>query len=166
MCDYSLHAHPNRLAAEGETLAVTRFIGGSKGFASVHEIQCRKEIEAARPKFEWSWEWIRSWRQRVAPKEPLTAVCIPPGAQLLLEGIPQSLRDSLGVSESEHVTFTQLGFDSYAYRDAVRFRNGREILIQRLADDQRAIVLSLGGDEDPVGGEPGVSDPATLEVCT
>lgn len=149
MCDYSLHAHPNRLATEGETLVVTRFCGGSKGFASLEEVSRRREL-AARPKIQCFWDWILNRRPAYAANQPLMAVCIPPGARLLLEGISPVLQQSIGISANEPVTFTQLGFESYSYRDAVRFRNGREILIQRLSEHQKAIVLSLGGEDEPV----------------
>jgi len=73
----------------------------------------------------------------------LVAVCIPPGAQLVLENIPARLQQELNVSDTEFVTFTQLGIEAYTHRDAVRFENGREILLQRLNENQRARVLSL-----------------------
>jgi hypothetical protein len=46
------------------------------------------------------------------------------------------------------VTFTQLTAQPYAYRDAVRFSNGREVLLQKLEPGQRAIVLSLALAEE------------------
>ena len=39
MCDYSLMEYPNRLATEGEVLAVYRFRSGSLGLASLAECQ-------------------------------------------------------------------------------------------------------------------------------
>jgi hypothetical protein len=125
MCDYSLHAHPNRLAAEGETLISTRFPGGSMGFTSPTETPCTVSAD------------------RHHDAKTLVAVCIPPGAQLVLENIPARLQQELSVSDTEFVTFTQLGLEAYTHRDAVRFENGREILLQRLNENQRARVLSL-----------------------
>ena len=95
----------------------------------------------------------------------MTAVCIPPGAKLIIDDMPKPLQDSLGVSKTERVTFMQLGCEGYAYRDAVRFRNGREVLIQRLAENQRATVLSLGGGEDSfeTGGAPRQALQLTLD---
>lgn len=127
MCDYSLHAHPNRLAVAGETLISTRFSFGSMGFASAAEI---------------------ANRQNQPTDTLLTAVCVPPGARLTLEGISPEMQLDLGVKETEEVTFTQLGCDAWAYRDAVRFHNGKEVLLQRLRERQRAVVLSLGGESD------------------
>jgi hypothetical protein len=125
MCDYSLHAHPNRLAAEGETLISTRFPGGSMGFTTPSETPCTVSAD------------------RHHDAKTLVAVCIPPGAQLVLENIPARLQQELSVSDTEFVTFTQLGLEAYTHRDAVRFENGREILLQRLNENQRARVLSL-----------------------
>jgi len=44
------------------------------------------------------------------------------------------------------VVFAQLGMDAGRHRDAVRFRNNQELLLQRLAEGQRARLVSLGGD--------------------
>lgn len=38
---------------------------------------------------------------------------------------------------------TQLSAGAFSYRDAVRFSNGREVLLQRLKEGQRAVVLCL-----------------------
>jgi hypothetical protein len=137
MCDYSLHSHPNRLAEAGETLIATRFSFGSIGFASASELASRAALE-----FQTA---------------PLTAVCVPPGARLTLNDIPTHLQQELGVGETEEVTFTQLGCDAWAYRDAVRFSNGKQILLQRLNEKQRAVVLSL--DSERVFGDVEVAVP-------
>jgi len=44
------------------------------------------------------------------------------------------------VDATEEVTFVQLSAEAYQYRDAVRFRNGREVLLQRLRCGQRLEV--------------------------
>lgn len=126
MCDYSLHAHANRLAAEGETVVTTRFPGGSMGLATPCEAQLHQQAA-----------WDRT------DMKPLVAVCIPPGAQLMLEDIPVRLRQEFSVGETEFVTFTQLGFEAYTHRDGIRFENGREVLLQRLNENQRVRILSL-----------------------
>ena len=154
MCDYSLHAQPNRLAKEGEHLILAVFRGGSRGFAARDEyerhVPWRPPLD--RPRIEWSWDGlIRFFKRSVAkqPQQPLTAVCVPPGALLRLEGIPVPMQKDLGLKGSvETVTFTQLGCDAYTYRDAVRFENGKEILLQWLKEKQQAVVLSLGGDTE------------------
>jgi hypothetical protein len=78
------------------------------------------------------------------------AVCIPPGARLLLSDIPEDVQNSVAVGASEEVTFTQLTATANTYRDAVRFSNGREILLQRLNKGQRVRVLQLSLVEEPV----------------
>jgi hypothetical protein len=42
---------------------------------------------------------------------------------------------------------TQQSAEAYQYRDAVRFQNGREVLLQRLRCGQRVNVLSLSSSE-------------------
>jgi hypothetical protein len=51
------------------------------------------------------------------------------------------------------VTFTQLTAQPYDYRDAVRFDNGREVLLQKLKPGQRAVVLRLALAEEVVDPE-------------
>ena len=118
MCDYSLAHFPNRLAVEGEQLVVHRFATGTLGLAPAHRGLNR----------------IFS---------PVPAVCVPPGARLLLQAIPKRLQQDLNVAAVEEVTFVEQSADAFRYRDAVRFANGREILLQQLACGQRVRVLSL-----------------------
>lgn len=132
MCDYSLHAHTNRLAVVGETLATCRFPGGSMGMATQENVTAFQNTP---------------WNSHAAT--PLVAVCIPPGSQLLLEDIPARLRHEFSIGEREFVTFTQLGYEAYTHRDGVRFENGREVLLQRLNENQRIRVLSLVAVETP-----------------
>ena len=138
MCDYSMAHVPNRLATEGEELVVHRF-AGTLGLAPVHS----------------------SWKQVLLPSR-LPAVCVPPGARLRLWDITRHLQQRLGVGAIEEVTFVQLSAEAYVYRDAVRFANGRELLLQRLQCGQRADVLSLGGAEE--GITPWGEQPARREV--
>jgi hypothetical protein len=119
MCDYSLAGVPNRLAEEGEHLVACRFSTGSMGLKSGDGSL---------------WElWFKE----------TPAVCVPPGARLLLRDIPKDLRCQFDVQATEEVTFVQLSAEAYQYRDAVRFRNGREVLLQRLKWGQRVEILSL-----------------------
>ena len=124
MCDYSLAGLPSRLAVEGEQLVVHRFPTGTLGLASPHPSGSR---------------W---WSAKQPP-----AVCIPPGAKLLLRDIPENLQQHLGVGGTEEVTFAQLSATPYQYRDAVRFSNGQEILLQKLQCRQRVEVLSLSAGD-------------------
>ena len=125
MCDYSLAGVPNRLAVEGERLVACRFSTGSMGLAS-------------RDASLW-----RLWFKQT----PAVCVCVPPGARLLLRDIPKDLQGQVNVQATEEVTFVQLSAEAYRYRDAVRFRNGEEVLLQRLKCGQRVEVLSLCSDD-------------------
>ena len=123
MCDYSLAGIPNRLAAEGEQLMVYRFPTGALGLTSP---------ETGR-RLLWS--------------KQTPAICVPPGARLLLRDIPKDLQQQFDVQATEEVTFVQLSAEAYQYRDAVRFRNGREVLLQLLRCGQHVEVLSLCSSE-------------------
>ena len=127
MCDYSLAGLPNRLAAEGEKLVVHRFSTGSLGLTS--------------PKTHLA----RLWSSCDTP-----AICVPPGARLLLRNIPEESQQRFGVGAIEEVTFVQLSARAYEYRDAVRFRDGREVLLQWLKCGQQVEVLSLSSVEDQI----------------
>ena len=120
MCDYSLAHFPNRLAVEGEELVVHRFPSGALGLASPD----------------------RSLKQLVF-RCHTTAVCVPPGARLLLKDIPKQMQEQLGVGEIEEATFVEQGFEAFRFRDAVCFANGRTVLLQRLPCGLRVRILSL-----------------------
>ena len=137
MCDYSLAGMSNRLAVTGEDLIVRRFPSGCLGMSTPR----------------------RRWYEALFPSFAL-AVCIPPGARLLLRGIPAHLRDQLQVSATEEVTFMQRTADAFTYRDGVRFANGREILLQQLECGQQVRVLRLHLEDDP---NPGSDWPAASE---
>lgn len=127
MCDYSLAGSANRLAETGDQLMVHRFPTGSLGLVSAR----------------------RRLREVLFPSLTV-AVCVPPGARLLLFDIPQRLRQQLEASDTEIVTFTQRTFEAQVHRDCVRFSNGREVLLQELHCGQRVTVLSLGCDDTAV----------------
>jgi hypothetical protein len=146
MCDYSLQGLPNRLAAEGEELVAHRFLTNTIGFASPQELQADAEAQAAQKRSGF-WSAIKGWFS-VETRPSATAVCIPPGARLSLQDIPKRLQREFDVGPNEEVTFTQLTAQPYAYRDAVRFDNGREVLLQKLEPGQRGVVLSLALAEE------------------
>ena len=137
MCDYSLHGINNRLAVDGEQLVVHRFRTGSIGMAAEADIRPEKNAPK-RP-----WHWIFGPPQRIAD----CAVCIPPGARLMLRDIPMRIQRELGVRAAEDVVFTQLTAETNTYRDAVRFSNGSELLLQRLDPGQRVDVVSVSPAE-------------------
>ncbi len=143
MCDYSLHAIPNRLAVEGEQLVTYRFPTTSMGLASecdVRRATCQLQVKPA----DSLWSVLRSWLSPPPLRsEAIAAVCIPPGARLRVQGIPEDLQKELGVGPEEEVTFVQLSASAYRYRDGFRFKNGRAVLLQSLREGIRAEVLSL-----------------------
>jgi hypothetical protein len=141
MCDYSLMGLPSRLASEGEDLVVHRFPTGSLGLASPADLLHSADPLEAKP----VGFWARLLEVFGAPRASYTvpAVCIPPGAQLMLQDIPIDLQRSLKVSWVEEVTFTQLTSAANTYRDGVRFKNGSEICLQQLSEGQRVRVFQL-----------------------
>jgi hypothetical protein len=139
MCDYSLAEVRTRLAVEGEELTVYRFPTGTLGLTSPAELERRSEL--------------RGWRSWFSPRQVPCAVCIPPGAQLVLQDIPPRLQSGLGLTAQEEVVFVQTSMDAGRHRDAVRFRNNQEVLLQRLAEGQRARLVSMGGDDASVESE-------------
>jgi hypothetical protein len=124
MCDYSLAHLPNRLAVAGEELVVHRFNTGTLGLAPA----C-------------------SGLKQIFSATSTPAVCVPPGARLLLQDIPERLQEALNVGPVEEVTFVEQSAEAFRYRDAVRFGNGREILLQQLECGQGVLVLSLDAAE-------------------
>ena len=141
MCDYSLMTQPNRLAQEGEQLVVHRFPIGSLGLASPDEVNRRPVRNGGKPGF---WTKLKEFIVP-PPTDPVAAVCIPPGARLLLEDIPPSLQNELHIGPVEEVRFTQLSAQANTYRDAVCFANGIELRLQRLLPGLRVTVLDMGG---------------------
>ena len=123
MCDYSLAGIPNRLATEGEELVIHLFPTGSIGLAPCASVS--------------------GWSAKQNP-----AVCVPPGARLILHDVPERLQHDLAVGPIEEVTFVQLSATPYQFRDAVRFSNGREIRLQELSEGMRVRVLKMSLPED------------------
>ena len=154
MCDYSLMAVPNRLAAEGEDLIAHRFPTGSLGLASPAELKHASDPMKAQVKGIWT-----KVKNFFSPPvwHPVAAVCIPPGARLWLGDIPDHMQRTLKVGPEEEVVFTQISAAVNSYRDAVRFCNGRQVRLQELREGQRVKVLDLSLAEtfEPVMEEYG-----------
>ena len=70
-----------------------------------------------------------------------TAVCVPEGSHLIVQGIGDTVRESCGVGAVEESLMTRLA--DGPYRDAVRFANGKEILLQRLGRGLTAVVVAF-----------------------
>lgn len=142
MCDYSLCGIPNRLATEGEQLVVHKFSTGSMGLASPADLQVPVAETEPRKSF---WQKIKEFFEPGRPASLAPAVCIPPGAQLILKDVPIDLQRQWHVAEREGVVFTQLSADVNSYRDAIRFCNGYEVRLQDLREGMRVEVISLAG---------------------
>lgn len=138
MCDYSLHSYATRLAKENEELVCHRFWSGSMGLASPAEL---RRLGGELPGRRFSWTALRDWWG--ATRRSVAAVCIPPGARLEVQNIPVRLQRRIGVGATETVTFTQITAEEHVYRDALRFRNGKQVLIQELEEGMPVKVLSL-----------------------
>jgi hypothetical protein len=137
MCDYSLHGIRNRLAEEGETLVVYRFLTGSKGLTSPGYVKPTLPRKG----------WLAAIKKFFAADPQVCAVCVPDGAKLIVHGIPQQLQEAHGISASEAVIFRQLSLEVHTYRDAVEFKNGVRVRLQELEEGQRIAVLALSPEE-------------------
>jgi hypothetical protein len=152
MCDYSLGGIPNRLAIEGDRLVVKAFRTGTIGLASIEDVE-RAQCAAQSKKTLWQ----RLKLLCTAKLGDVPAICVPPGALLILRDIPSEMKDQFGLRESEIVEFTQTSMDADRHRDALRFPGGQEVLLQRLKPGLRVTVLSLdlsgAGVEAPEVGQ-------------
>jgi hypothetical protein len=73
-----------------------------------------------------------------------TAVCIPADSRLHIEGIADDVQRRYGIGPKEDATMGH--FEVGRYRDAVRFSNGQEVLLQFLNPGVTATVVELVGD--------------------
>lgn len=139
MCDYSLYNVRNRLAEEGEELVLHRFDTGSLGFASACDLQAEASRKQGNCGF---WSTLKEW---ILPMRPATlpAICIPPGAALLITDIPVKVQERLCIGPTEVAVFTEVSARAYSYRDALELPNKTHVLLQDLTEGIRAIVLSL-----------------------
>ena len=76
-----------------------------------------------------------------SPGDCGTAVCVQYDTRLRLENIPLHIQASLRVNATEEVTFVRL--DHGAYRDGIRFRNGKDLSIQQLNSGVSAVVVQM-----------------------
>ena len=66
----------------------------------------------------------------MVPGDCQTAVCLMTDTKLRIEGVSEDLQRTYGVEAAEDATFIRR--DSGSYRDAIRFANGAEVLLQQL----------------------------------
>src|SRR5258708_9584557 len=145
MCECSMMSMPNRVAVEGEDLVTYRFHSGSIGFACESDVG--RMAGSNDPRARGHWLSPKSYSTNSPLAEPVCAVCVPPGARLLLQDIPEQLQHNLKVASSEEGTFVQMGMAAYTYRDAVPFERGLELRLQDLIPGQRARVLQLSSEQ-------------------
>lgn len=74
----------------------------------------------------------------VAPGDASIAVCMAYDTKLRLEGIPEVVQRSLGVSANEDVTFIRL--EDSPHHDGVRFANGAELTVQKLGPGVKGYI--------------------------
>ena len=143
MCDYSLYEFPNRLAREGEELVTYRFPSGSMGLASPVEL----EKAQSKPSGKGFWGAVRSpfelSQHRPSDRSSVCAICVPPGARLILKDISPLMQRDLGLGPEEGGKFIETSADPYRHRDAILLANGLVIPMQQLHEGQRVEVLSL-----------------------
>jgi hypothetical protein len=140
MCDYSLYMNETRLAEEGEELVLYKFETGTLGFAATADlIKAEASLKATPDTF---WVMIRHWLTGCTGVR-CAAICIPPGACLLLSDLPLKIQKSLRVGPLETVILTEISERSYSYRDALLLPNGTRVLLQDLPAGIHAVVLSL-----------------------
>jgi hypothetical protein len=93
------------------------------------------------------------------------AVCVPADAKLRLEGISDAAQKAYGVAAVEDVAMTRLA--TGLYKDAVRFANGTEVLLQQLNCGLAAIVVATTPDlidlDDIAEHDEAPARPAILE---
>jgi CheY-like chemotaxis protein len=140
MCDYSLMAIPNRVAVSGDELVVHRFQTGSLGLASASDL--RKGQDRLKVQRHGFLQRLSQFLNRPDIQSP-PAVCIPPGARLLVQDIPMRLQHEGRFKEVEEAVFIQVTEHVNTFRDAVRFQNGVEIPLQNFDEGQRIRVVEL-----------------------
>lgn len=138
MCDCLLLGVPNRRAVEGEQLVVHRFRTGSLGLASPLSLEPAK---ASTERTNGFWTRLKVFFNP-SERHSARAVCMPAGARLVVEDIPAQLHQTIGAGQIELVTFTRVTAPG-GYRDAVRFKNGREVRLQELCEGQCLWVMDL-----------------------
>lgn len=139
MCDYSLHGIASRQAREGESLVTHHFTTGSKGLTSPDSLKPLPPKSPSKGGLLMKASGVI--RRAQLPRE--CAVCVPDGAELIVFGIPPLMREKHGLKDVELVTFRQVTFEAFQYRDALEFRNGVTIKLQQLPTELLCRVMRL-----------------------
>ncbi len=77
----------------------------------------------------------------IAESDCTTAICMPAGARLRLDGLDKRLQRALRVGPTEEVVMIRLPFRNHTHRDGVRFANGREVMLQDLNAGLSAMLM-------------------------
>jgi hypothetical protein len=141
MCDYSLQGLPNRLAVDGEQLITYRFRTGSMGLASPGDIAARTCAQQQATEHRSWWSAVLQWLDGGVEKDEVPAVCVPPGTRLLMNHVPERMRRDFNLNAVEEVTFVQLSAEAFQFRDAIRFGDGRQLLLQSFPSNVTFQVL-------------------------
>jgi hypothetical protein len=106
-----------------------------------------KENVQSKPSDGGYWGPARSpWelsRYRLSDQSSVCAVCVPPGARLILKDISPLMQRDLGLGPEEGGKFIQTSAEAHRHRDAIQFANGLVIPLQHLHQGQRIEILSL-----------------------
>ena len=145
----SLQRVTERLACEGEILVTYRFPTGSVGLASPVGMD---GVIGNVPRSWWS-RWKRRMRRFVGSDET-AAVRVSPGKRLRVNSVPDEIREEFDVGVTENVNFVQLKEEACGDRDAIRFGNGRHILLQRFGEGIWFEVLADGSNDSHPNEEP------------
>jgi hypothetical protein len=112
------------------------------GLASMADLHVCEEIKKAIPR-QTFWQKVQAFFEQPSQVAAPPAVCIPPGARLIVRNIPGDLQRRFHVNQEEAVVFTQITSEFNSYRDAIRFPGGCEVRLQDLREGMPVQVLSL-----------------------
>ena len=107
----------------------------------------------------------------IAEGDCTTAICMPAGVRLRLDGLGKRLQRSLRVGATEEVIMIRHPFRSHTHRDGVRFANGREVMLQDLNAGLSAMlvprdlsaIFDLKSVAEPASGETEAFVPAVVQ---
>jgi hypothetical protein len=77
----------------------------------------------------------------VDPADCTTAVCLPAGAHLRLQGISRRLQQTFCLGPAAEAVMIRFPYGARLHRDGLRFANGREFLLQGLNPGASALLL-------------------------
>lgn len=98
----------------------------------------------------------------IAGTDCSTAVCMPVGVRLRLEGLNKRLQRAFCVGPTEEVVMIRLQVRDNFHRDGVRFGNGREVLLQGLNAGLSAMLVPR--DLTAIFNLKGVAEPESVET--